>query len=240
MEFVAGFLQDRVVLSGADVATPGTGTLIFYQRIVLNSNSSAVTSLNAWARSNFTSVTTDVDYATDGLGDLGSSTAQCSTTGSSIQFNLPREVAPGESTYFHMILTNATGYKASGKTTLMGPGLKSVTLTTFQPTGTPQPYYTATSLGDLDDIHINDRGQISAVGYPTSLPEALEPLRAQQHRRNVLHAAPACRVHCGRCRAYQQQRLDGGNRLYPGPTGPVLACLRLEADQVQWNHLHHH
>jgi hypothetical protein len=172
---IKGYLQDRVVLSGADLTTPGTGTLIFYQRIVLDSNSSAVASINGWSRSNFTAVTTDVDYKTDGVGDLGSSTAQCSVTGNSIQFNLPREVNPGESTYFHMILTNATGYQASGKTTLMAPGLNGVTLTTFQPVGTPQPYYTATPLGSLSDTHINSRGQVSMVDAATSLPELWNP-----------------------------------------------------------------
>ena len=78
---------------------------------------------------------------------------------------MPRLIAPGQSTRFHDILTNATGYAATGHTTLRGPGLTDTVLTTFQPAGKPQPYYTATPLGYASDFHVflNDYGQVSTT-----------------------------------------------------------------------------
>jgi hypothetical protein len=156
---VSGYLQDRVVRSTE------TGTLIFSQRVVLDVTSSGTKSVAEWVRNAMTSVTTNVDYRTDGEGNMGASSVQRSNTGSNVRFKMPRLIARGQSTRFHEIVTNATNYAATGQTTLSGPGLPDTVLTTFQPTGTPQPYYTATSLGYSGDfyVYLNDYGQVSST-----------------------------------------------------------------------------
>lgn len=168
--FVTGYLQDIVYRSKE------TGTLIFSQRVVLDITSSRSRSIAEWERNSMTQVTTDVDYRTDGEGNIGASSVQRSNTGSNVRFKMPRLIARGQSTRFHGILTNATNYAATGRTTLRGPGLPDTVLTTFQPAGTPQPYYTATPLGysSYFNVFLNDLGQISTtVGVDGSYIKAI-------------------------------------------------------------------
>jgi len=154
---VRGFLQDTVVRSAE------TGTLVFSQRVVLDARSSTTISPVEWTVSDETPVTTDVDYRTDGLGSLGASSVQRGPTGNTVRYKLPRPMMPGESTYYHDMLTNALAFDARGRTTLNGPGLPPITLRTYRPTGTPQPYYTATPLGFSSPYRafLNDHGQVS-------------------------------------------------------------------------------
>jgi uncharacterized membrane protein len=154
---VRGHLQDRVVRSTE------TGTLIFSQRIVLDRASSTVVSPGEWTISGETAVTTDVDYRTDGLGSVGASSSQRGATGSTVRYKLPRAMGPGESTYFHDMLTNALAFNSGGQTVINGTGLPPITLRTYRPTGAPQPYYTATPLGYASSyaVLLNDHGQVS-------------------------------------------------------------------------------
>jgi hypothetical protein len=173
---VRGYLQDRVVRSTE------TGTLIFSQRIVLDRRSSSAMSPGEWTISGETPVTTDVDYRLDGLGSLGASSSQRGPTGDTVRYKLGRPMAPGESTYFHDMLTNALDFDARGRTTINGTGLPPITLHTYRPTGTPQPYYTATALAPPSPYRffLNDFGQVSMTvgddsGFKTLLWQPDQP-----------------------------------------------------------------
>jgi hypothetical protein len=154
---VRGYLQDTVYRSTE------TGTLVFSQRIVLDAGSSTAASPGEWTISGETLVTTDVDYRTDEPGTLGASSVQRGATGSTVRYKLPRRLGPGESTYFHEMLTNALAFNSGGQTTINGNGLPPITLRTYRPTGAPQPYYTATPLGYSSSyrVFVNDHGQVS-------------------------------------------------------------------------------
>ena len=153
---VSGYLQDRVYRSTE------TGTLVFSQRVVLDAGSSTAASPGEWTITGETLVTTDVDYRTDGLGSLGASSVQRGATGSTVRYKLPRRLGPGESTFFHDMLTNALAFNSLGQTTINGTGLPPITLRTYRPTGVPQPYYTATPLGYYSPYatYLNDHGQV--------------------------------------------------------------------------------
>jgi uncharacterized membrane protein len=154
---VRGYLQDTVIRSRE------TGTLIFRQQLVLDARSSAAVSPVEWTTSDETRVTTDVDYRTDLPGALGASSALRGPTGSTVRYKLPRRMAAGESTRFHDMLTNALAFDGGGRVTISGPGLPPVTLRSYRPAGTPQPYYTATPIGPGSNyaLFLNDHGQVS-------------------------------------------------------------------------------
>lgn len=154
-----GHLQDGVLRS------TDTGTLVFTQRLVIDEAPAPAASLSEWRRSGMTAVTTDVDVALDGLGSVGAGSVQRLPSGSELRFKLARPVAPGESSRFHLALTNATHFAEGGRTVLTGPGVPPVVLPSYRPAGTPQPYYTATPLGYVSTLHayLNDHGQVSAT-----------------------------------------------------------------------------
>jgi hypothetical protein len=171
-----GHLQDRVVRSNE------TGTLIFDQRIVIDTIPAASSSVSEWQRSGMTPVTTDADYRLDGLGSVGAGSMQRQASGNQVRFKLTRLVAAGESTYFHTVLTNATGFAETGTVVLSGPGVPAITLPSYAPSGVPQPYYTATAVAPAPGnwTFINDHGQLStSVGGESGIKAMLwQPARA--------------------------------------------------------------
>lgn len=181
--FVTGTLQDSVSRSNE------TGTLIFEQRVILDATSSAANGVAEWTRTDMRTVSVDADYMADGLGDVKTGSSQRSGDGTTVRFKLVAPLRPGQSSYFNLMLTNATKYAATGVTELSVPGVATtVRLATYRPVGAVQPYYTATRLGYASNygVYLNDRGQISmtvgdatgfkAVRWQPNVPNGIEGL----------------------------------------------------------------
>jgi hypothetical protein len=167
---VRGYLEDCVYRSQE------TGSLVFSQRIVIDTRSSNVVSPQKWTVWGMTPVSVDADYLTDEGGSLGASSVQRGNSGDSVRFQLPRPLGPGESSYFHEMLTNALSYDDGGRTVITGPDLPPITLHTFRPVGDTQPWYTVTKVADYDyaAFYVNDFGQLSmTAGNPTAGYKAL-------------------------------------------------------------------
>jgi hypothetical protein len=115
-----GTLQTRVVKESS------TGTLDFYLRIFNNPQSNNFVSVGRFE--NYTGFTTDVDYRLDGLGDVGPiEVKRVGSGGSSVNFAFdsgePDGVAPGQSSLFLLIKTNARNYTTSQGDLVIGPDL---------------------------------------------------------------------------------------------------------------------
>ena len=109
---ISGTVQDRVVRED------GTGTLDFYYR-VFNSDSSSGLVIRA-SRTSFGSLTTDVDFRTDGLGSVGPTPAFRTADGQEIQFNFSQFAGVGNSlpaattSRFFFVHTDATSFDEKG------------------------------------------------------------------------------------------------------------------------------
>lgn len=127
-----GTLQARVVRE--DVS----GTLDFYFRIF--NDPTSLDSIERLSTTSYGSFLTDVDWRIDGLGTVGPSDANRSSSGSRVSFNfndpLDPGIDPGEGSRFFFIKTNATTF-GPGSTVLIDGGIAAVQ--TFAPAVTPVP-----------------------------------------------------------------------------------------------------
>lgn len=134
---ITGQVQDRVVRSDVD------GTLDFYYRIINDAASGG--SILLAVRSDFSAVTTDADWRTDGLGVDGPNFSFRAPDGADVFFSFFDEanVDPGEDSRFFFVKTNATEFNANGSAFLTGAGPDgsgtSATFLTYQPTIVPLP-----------------------------------------------------------------------------------------------------
>jgi hypothetical protein len=113
-----GTLQVRIVRLDA------TGNLSFEYRIRPNDPSS-LDAIVRTTHTDFAGWTTDVDYATDSLGDVGPSSATRNGSGATVGFNFDGGLQPGEESLFYYIATNAKNYTL-GSTVLINGGIASV------------------------------------------------------------------------------------------------------------------
>jgi len=127
---ITGTIQDRVVRSDID------GTLDFYYRITNDATSDG--SILFANRTDYSGVTTDVDWRIDGLGLVAPSFAFRNPSGDEVTFfftSLP--IGPGGDSRFFFIKTDATMYNESGQGLLAGTGGSgngaSFVFPTFQP-----------------------------------------------------------------------------------------------------------
>jgi hypothetical protein len=119
----SGTIEERVVQE------VGTKTLDFYYRVTNSSGSSgAVTGLTI---QNFGRFVVAGGYRTDGLGTAQAQSASRNISGSTIQINL-QPIAPGSSSYFILLMTNASTSSDTGTITITG-GQGQTQLTTDQP-----------------------------------------------------------------------------------------------------------
>jgi hypothetical protein len=125
-----GTIQDRVVKENA------TGTLDFYFRIKNDPGSTA--QITRVDRRNYAAFATDVDYRTDGLGEIGPTRAWRSNDGSAVYFDFSNApILPGQSSRFVFIRTPARNYNLGGFTVLNGR-LGALALTRVIPSAQPQ------------------------------------------------------------------------------------------------------
>ena len=115
-----GTLQTRVVQENS------TGTLDFYFRIFNNPQSANFVSAGRFE--DYAAFSTDVDYRLDGLGDVGPiEVKRVGVGGSSVNFVFdsaePNGVAPGQSSLFLLIKTDARNYTTSQGDLIIGPDL---------------------------------------------------------------------------------------------------------------------
>ena len=76
------------------------------------------------AHIDFSGHETDVDFRTDGLGNLGAYQADRSASGAVVGFEFD-SLAPGDSSLFYFIKTKATSYM-TGSTVIIDGGIASV------------------------------------------------------------------------------------------------------------------
>ncbi|TWT33638.1 hypothetical protein KOR34_34710 [Posidoniimonas corsicana] len=108
---LSGNLQDRVVESN------DTGTLIFAPRLrdLVGAPFAPDMEVRALFISGYGNVLTDVEYRTDGLGDVGPSAALRSFDNNSLQFAFdPLDLIAPEESYFMSVLTDATEFAPIG------------------------------------------------------------------------------------------------------------------------------
>jgi hypothetical protein len=132
---VSGTVQSRVVRSTLD------GTLDFYWRIISDANSADPIVL--FRIGNFATPVYNGDYATDGLGDIGPDAAY-KFPGPAVDFVFGHEsgseLAPGMSSYFIFLDTNAITYNRSAFYDLTTHSAISTPFATFAPTAfVPEP-----------------------------------------------------------------------------------------------------
>lgn len=116
-----GNLQNRVM-------KPGSGLLIFAPRIRDTFNDeSVIVSITEIVISGFAGFDTDVEYRTDGLGNVGPNEASRSADGNDItlSYGVPIVIGfdvgqPQQTSFFPSIATNATEYALIGTATISG------------------------------------------------------------------------------------------------------------------------
>lgn len=122
-----GSLQARVVRE--DVL----GTLDFYYRIF--NDATSLDGISRLSTTNFSSVSTDVDWRIDGLGTVAPTFSTRSITGSTVSFDFEASpVLPGQESRFMFIKTDVTEF-GPGSTVLINGGRAAVE--TFAPV--PEP-----------------------------------------------------------------------------------------------------
>jgi hypothetical protein len=144
-QIATGTIQDRVVRETL------TGTLDFYYRIFNDASSAA--SINFIVRNLFTNpytFSTDVDFRTDGLGDIGPTAASRSPLGyvggDQIYFNFGTMIDPGETSLFFFMKTDATSYSETAGAEIAGltrdgvsQGVNFLTFEPIIPAEVPEP-----------------------------------------------------------------------------------------------------
>jgi len=106
---VTGNVQDRVVRSN------NTGELIFAPRLRDLNNPSGVAWIEGFSMLGFDGFTTDIDYRTDGLGNIGPDSVDRSVSGNRLDYRYsPSLIVPPDEGYFLSVLTDANYFDLSG------------------------------------------------------------------------------------------------------------------------------
>ena len=110
---IEGVLQDRVILS------TNLNTMIFAPRL-RNISGVAGSRIIRLTVEGYTGFTTDIDYRTDGLGNLGPNSVDRATgAGDLLSFNYnPNQITPPNESLFISILTNAPQFFFTGRVTI--------------------------------------------------------------------------------------------------------------------------
>lgn len=112
---IRGKLQDRVVLSN------NLGTLVFAPRLRELESTDESAAIIAMRVTGHDGVSTDIDFRTDGLGDVGPSFVSRSSGGGDVltfRFDSPA-ISPPEESLFTSILTDAEHFARTGSTTIV-------------------------------------------------------------------------------------------------------------------------
>lgn len=134
---ISGFVQSRVVRSSVD------GTLDFYWRIVSDSTSDSV--LRALRLGNFQVPSYDANWRIDSIGDTAPDSARLfGGSGGNVNFGFGIStpdggLAPGASSHFLLLDTNALTYARTGSYDLVGRIGFSGIFATFAPSAIPEP-----------------------------------------------------------------------------------------------------
>jgi hypothetical protein len=106
---VEGNVQDRVIRSN------NTGELIFAPRLRDLSSPSGSAWIAGFAMTHYSGFTTDVDYRTDGLGDVGADRVRRDVSGERLFFDYdPSLLVPPDESLFLSVATDAGAYDLSG------------------------------------------------------------------------------------------------------------------------------
>ncbi|GMQ84050.1 MAG: hypothetical protein BMS9Abin06_0802 [Gammaproteobacteria bacterium] len=112
---LSGNVQDRVVRS------TNTGNLIFAPRLRDLTNPANVAWVMGFQMNGFDGFTTDIDYRTDGQGDIGPKNVDRDLTGSALTYGYGYDttlIVPPDEGYFLSVLTDATAFDLSGQFTI--------------------------------------------------------------------------------------------------------------------------
>jgi hypothetical protein len=129
---ISGSIQERVVREA------GSQKLDFYYHITNAAGSNGV--VNALTIRDFGRFTAAAAFRPDSLGTVPALSAGRDISGSTVQI-FPQVIAPGSSSFFILLMTNATTYDSQGTLTIIGvnpqmPWFRGhVQLATDQPTG---------------------------------------------------------------------------------------------------------
>jgi len=132
-QIFSGSLQDRVIRAS-------DGTLSFVQLVQADTSLARRALLDFVRRNDFSGVSTDLDYRTDGAGqaDLHPIKVWHSADGKNVQFRFHDHLSSGDETLGYFVKTDATSFDLNGNTTLGFIGSHSAegraTLTTARPT----------------------------------------------------------------------------------------------------------
>jgi len=106
---ITGNVQDRVVRSS------NTGQLIFAPRLRDLNNPSGVAWIEGFSMLGFNGFTTDIDYRTDGLGNVGPNSVNRSASGDLLDYRYsPSLIVPPDEGYFLSVLTDTNNFDLSG------------------------------------------------------------------------------------------------------------------------------
>lgn len=110
---LAGNVQDRIVRSS------NTGDLIFSPRLRDLNNPAGTAWINGFSMNGFNGFTTDVNYRTDGLGDIGPNGVTRDATGNTLFYRYdPALILPPNEGLFLSVVTDTTGFDLSGVFTI--------------------------------------------------------------------------------------------------------------------------
>ncbi len=110
---LTGNVQDRVV------RTTNTGDLIFAPRLRDLSNPTSVAWIMGFQMNGFNGYSTDIDYRTDSLGNIGPNDVTRDITGDNLDFRYdPALIVPPDDALFLSVFTDATDYDLSGSFTI--------------------------------------------------------------------------------------------------------------------------
>jgi len=106
---ITGNVQDRVVRSG------NTGELIFAPRLRDLNIPGGVAWIEGFSMLGFNGFSTDLDYRTDGLGDIGPDSVDRSVSGDLFDYRYsPSLIVPPDEGYFLSVFTNTNNFDLSG------------------------------------------------------------------------------------------------------------------------------
>ncbi len=110
---LTGNVQDRVVRSD------NTGDLIFSPRLRDLNDPAGTAWISGFSMNGFNGFTTDVNYRTDGLGNIGPNAVTRDTTGNTLFYRYdPNLILPPNEGLFLSVLTDTTGFDLSGAFTI--------------------------------------------------------------------------------------------------------------------------
>ena len=163
-ETFAGTVQERVVRE------TGTGTLDFYWRVMNKGTAGRDANIGDFRIGNFNIPSTPVNlnFRTDGLGDVAPTSAQRFSGSFQNYFNFifPNGIAPGQSSNFMLAETNATAFTQNASFDVTNIGESHIVFTGVQVSPVPEPgelALMASGLGLMGFIAVRRRNANKSV-----------------------------------------------------------------------------